>query len=188
MLSLALFPLNAHILPNGRLKLRIFEQRYVRMVKESFANDQGFCMAMVDAEQPKDSKQRILPIVTRVKVIDFENLPDGMLGITIEGIELLEIIDFDAEADGLLIASLKPSYFWHDVTADEQCQISQQLKRLFKAYPEVSEMYERPKFDDKVWVVARWLELLPLPAKVKQDFVLDDSVEPAFVYLNEQVG
>ena len=40
--QLALFPLPSHILPGGKLPLRLFEPRHLQMLKESFLEDRGF--------------------------------------------------------------------------------------------------------------------------------------------------
>ena len=43
---LALFPLPSHILPGGKLPLRLFEPRHLQMLKESFIDDRGFGIVM----------------------------------------------------------------------------------------------------------------------------------------------
>ena len=80
---LALFPLPSHVLPGGKLPLRLFEPRHLQMLKESFINDQGFGIVMEEATTTGKSG-RILPVGTRVKVTDFYTLNDGLLGVTAE--------------------------------------------------------------------------------------------------------
>ncbi|MGL5708030.1 MAG: LON peptidase substrate-binding domain-containing protein, partial [Aeromonas sp.] len=46
---LALFPLPSHILPGGKLPLRLFEPRHLQMLKESFINNQGFGIVMEES-------------------------------------------------------------------------------------------------------------------------------------------
>ena len=41
-ITLPLFPLNTVVFPGGRLPLRIFEQRYLEMIKQAIANDTPF--------------------------------------------------------------------------------------------------------------------------------------------------
>ena len=48
--------------------------------------------------------ERILPLATRVKIEDFEQLDDGLLGITIAGIERVKITERWQEADQLNVA------------------------------------------------------------------------------------
>ena len=40
--TLPLFPLNTVVFPGGRLPLRIFEQRYLEMVKQAIADNTPF--------------------------------------------------------------------------------------------------------------------------------------------------
>ena len=80
---LALFPLPSHILPGGKLPLRLFEPRHLQMLKESFINDQGFGIVMEESTTSGQSG-RILPVGTRVKVTDFYTLNDGLLGVTVD--------------------------------------------------------------------------------------------------------
>lgn len=44
--TIPVFPLNAHILPGGKMRLRIFEPRYLRMVRENVSAEPAFAMAM----------------------------------------------------------------------------------------------------------------------------------------------
>ena len=108
-MRLALFPLSAHLLPGGIMPLRIFEPRYLRMVAE--AGEVGFALCMVDPRQP-DALRNMLPIATRVNVIDFDRLPDGMLGITVQGVERVQIEDLWQEQDGLRIGEVTSLPAW----------------------------------------------------------------------------
>lgn len=42
-MQLAIFPFSINILPDGVLPLRIFEQRYIRMIAESQKRGMGLC-------------------------------------------------------------------------------------------------------------------------------------------------
>jgi Lon protease-like protein len=83
-MTLVLFPLSAHLLPGGIMPLRIFEPRYQRMIAES--REREFALCMLDPRQP-DALRNMYPIATRVRIIDFDLLPDGLLGITVLGVE-----------------------------------------------------------------------------------------------------
>ena len=48
--ELPLFPLTAHVLPDGRMPLRIFEARYLRMIQESYQRDHAFGMCMINLD------------------------------------------------------------------------------------------------------------------------------------------
>ena len=86
-----LFPLSAHLLPEGRMALRIFEPRYVRMVKQACAENKGFVMCMLNANGDKNLNEHIHKIGTYAQVVDFDMLDDGLLGIKVAGSHLVEV-------------------------------------------------------------------------------------------------
>ena len=45
--NIPLFPLKSIVLPGGIFPLRIFERRYIDMVKNCIKNDIGFCIVLV---------------------------------------------------------------------------------------------------------------------------------------------
>ena len=70
MKQLYLFPLSAHVLPGGKLFLRIFEPRYVRMVKDCCQQGSGFGVCMLSGRDNSASSQKILPVGTHVEIVD----------------------------------------------------------------------------------------------------------------------
>ena len=61
---------------------------------------------MLDPRQP-DTLRNMYPIATRVRIVDFDQLPDGLLGITVLGMERVRITDLWQEADGLRIGEVE---------------------------------------------------------------------------------
>ena len=49
-----LFPLKSIVLPGGIFPLRIFERRYIDMVKNCIKNDTGFCIVLVRNNSQKE--------------------------------------------------------------------------------------------------------------------------------------
>ena len=48
--QIPMFPLKSIVLPGGLFPLRIFERRYINMVKNCLKNDMGFCITLVRGE------------------------------------------------------------------------------------------------------------------------------------------
>lgn len=186
--AIALFPLTSHVLPGGRIKLRIFEQRYIRMVKESLARQQGFGICMLDPKGHPDNNSHILPIGTLVNVIDFESLSDGMLGITVAGEQLFEIKSVDTEKDGLHRGQVVLREEWSSSPiSDEDILLRQRLQEVFEAYPEISQMYPEKRFDDEPWIYQRWLEILPLEPEKKQELLANQQTQPIKDFIRQLV-
>jgi Lon protease-like protein len=186
--EIPLFPLSAHLLPGGRISLRIFEPRYVRMVKEACAADTGFGICMLNAQGDKDKNEHIYPIGTFAKVIDFDLLDDGLLGVTVEGNDCFKIISIKTEPDDLRVGECQWSEAWPPrSTEDSIAPIDEKLMEIFDQYPELQSLYQNPKFEDPLWVIYRWLELLPVNAEHKQQLLQQKDCVKALDFLTQLV-
>uniref|UniRef100_UPI004048146A LON peptidase substrate-binding domain-containing protein n=1 Tax=Rheinheimera sp. TaxID=1869214 RepID=UPI004048146A len=179
MKQLALFPLNSFILPEGRMRLRIFEARYVRLVSEASAGKRDFAIAQINPYVSQTDAERILPLATRVKIEDFEQLDDGLLGITIAGIEKVTIVQRWQEPDQLHVAEVIALDSWPAVDLIAEYQpLVQQLEKLLQQYPALQQLYPRPKYRDAAWLASRYLEILPMQPALRQQLALQSSPSP----------
>ena len=179
-MKLPLFPLQICILPDGFIKLRIFEARYQRLVKESLQNDSGFGACML-AEDGKT----LLPMGTRCKIVDFETLEDGLLGVTIVGIEKFELGTYIIEEDGLKRGNvtLVPCWKSQPISAALQ-KFTTILKDLLAEYPEHLSQYTLDDFNNLTWVCQRWIEILPLTPAEKQHCIAAKDHQLALTMLS----
>ncbi|WP_370260205.1 LON peptidase substrate-binding domain-containing protein [Idiomarina sp.] len=181
---LPLFPLTAHVMPNGKLKLRIFEQRYTRLVKQCMANQSEFVVCMFDPGIDKYDSEYILPFGTAVTIIDFEMLNDGFLGITVQGERRVKIKHHEFEEDGLRVGDVEVLPFWqHTPITDEVVVLKERLEEIYGVYPELGDLYDEKPFEQLDWVCQRWLEILPLDVHTKQELIKSQSSEQVADYL-----
>ncbi|MDO6566153.1 LON peptidase substrate-binding domain-containing protein [Alteromonas sp. 1_MG-2023] len=179
-----LFPLSAHLLPEGRMALRIFEPRYMRMVKQACAENKGFVMCMLNASGDKSVNEHIYPIGTYAKVVDFDLLDDGLLGIKVAGLHLVEVTDVAVESDGLRTGQCHTVAPWNcEISPQQLAPIDDRLKEIFENYTEIASLYEETRFDDPLWVLRRWLELLPVDGGQKQQFLTEGGGKKLLNYL-----
>ena len=84
-LSIPLFPLNAVLFPGGPLSLRIFEPRYLDMVSHCLKTDSAFGVCLI--QDGKEAGPAAVPhsIGTLARIIDWDKLPEGLLGIVVLG-------------------------------------------------------------------------------------------------------
>ncbi|MDF2178205.1 LON peptidase substrate-binding domain-containing protein [Aliiglaciecola sp. CAU 1673] len=184
--EIALFPLSAHVLPGGRLALRIFEPRYVRMVKEACAQGRQFGVCMLNPKGSKADNSHIFPIGTKVRVIDFDQLPDGLLGITVEGQECFVVKEITTEQDELRVGQCIHLRDWYsDLCLPNIAPLSDKLKEVFSHFPDLTSLYDNPSFEDPQWVVFRWLELLPVEAEYKQQLLANQDYGQMLEFLNQ---
>lgn len=177
--ELAVFPLKTHVLPEGKLPLRIFEQRYLNMVKQVLKLDQCFAIAMLDDEE-------ICPIATKVKIIDFELLPDQFLGLIVQGVELIELDQLHQDEQGLhwAQADVFPSLIDTEITP-EMGHLVQHYKHFLAENPKVAALYPVPRLRSAQWVAQRWLEILPFSSQQKQVIIKNNDIDFYFQAINE---
>jgi len=174
----ALFPLNAVLFPGGLLPLRIFEPRYLRMVSECLRSDEPFAVAAIIDGPEAGGIASTAQNGTLVRIIDWQQEEDGLLGLVCEGEQVFSLGEVSVEHDQLLRAeivrrplvppqALPEELAWMaEVLGDLLRQMGPPFDRL--AVPD-------PSADH---VAARLIEILPLPVPEKQAlFELDGAIE-----------
>lgn len=121
MEEIMLFPLSSVVLPEGKMKLRIFEPRYQRMVAQCSKTGRGFGLCLFESKSNKNASE-LSEFGTLVKIVDFETLSDGLLGITVVGMHRFEILKVRVEYDGLRIATVQwlPDWPSHELLDRER--------------------------------------------------------------------
>lgn len=186
--QLPLFPLPTHILPGGRLPLRIFEPQYLRMVKECCEQQHDFGVVMVTTISNTNHGQ-ILPIGTRVSIVDFDDLGNGLLGITVEGRQKFQIESIDVDSDGLRVGNVTALPNWPDENIPEDAKfIATRLAEIYEEYPELNKLYEQKDLSNLTWVCQRWLELLPVSPNAKQSLIAQFDCHEAEKLLNQIIS
>lgn len=183
-MQLGVFPLPIFLLPGGVTKLRIFEPRYLRLVKES-AGDTGFALTLYQPQLPFQT----YPIGARVKITDFTQLEDGLLGVTLQTEQLVSLSKLNMESDELRIAQARPINHWPELNYQPEHaeRTADVLRGIFSEFDELAELYPQPQFNDAAWVCGRLLELLPLPLQEKVKFYQPDSFPAAWQLLQEVI-
>lgn len=185
---LPLFPLSAPVLPGGRLPLRIFEARYLRMVKEACRSGDGFGMCMVNP-RAGNTLRNMFAIGTWVTVIDFEQLADGLLGITVEGQASFSIDQLWQEADGLRFGTVRYRQPWPPLQLGAAAsELRDQLGELYRQHDHLARLYPEPLPEDANWLCLRWLELLPLATADKQQLLAQPDCRKALALLGGLLG
>lgn len=183
--QLALFPLSQMVLPGGRMRLRIFEPRYQRLVREAAAQQRPFASALLNPYVSAQHTDRICNLATMVKIIDFSQLDDGLLGITIEGVCRVQIKQRWQEDDQLHAADVELLDDWPVIEISQQhLAIEQALHQVYQDNPELASLYEdSPPMTDAATLAKRWLEILTIPAPLKQQLQSASTAEPALTVL-----
>lgn len=178
--KLPLFPLPNLVFPGGVLPLRVFETHYLDMIANRAHLDEAFGITLL-LQNPDDMASN-LPghIGTTVKIIDFEQLPDGILGITCVGVRRFIPENPEKNAVGLWESDIEflPKPDKNTLPIPEESKSLAQLLQRF--YPKLGEPFDilPMHFERADWVGNRLCELLPLDAHTKEGLLrLDDPIE-----------
>lgn len=167
--QLPIFPLHAVLFPGGRLDLRIFEQRYLDLVRDCTRNACGFGVCLI--LEGRDVGAAALPaaIGTVATITDFFTLPDGLLGISARGGERFQVSSTRVRDNGLVHGDVRlwPAEPVLEVPA-EHGLLATILERLLEQVGGQHAQVERARLDDASWVGFRLAELLPLEPSEKQ--------------------
>jgi len=175
--ELPLFPLNAVLFPGGPLPLKIFEPRYLDMVSRCMREQSGFAVVLVSEGEEASIATSFAATGTEARIVDFDRLEDGLLGISCLGRERVRVVEAWREPDGLNRGRVL------DIAADpvvavppEQAWLADVVKQVL---PEAGDTYRHvERREDAAWIANRLAELLPLALADKQSLLeLSDPLE-----------
>jgi len=173
---IALFPLNIVLFPDGPLPLRIFETRYVDMVRRCMREAQAFGVVLI-REGSEVGPAETFDVGTLAKIVDFHQLSDGLLGLSCVGQQRFRIRSRGRQADGLNLAEVDG--LTPEPTVAVPVRHTRLAKLLKSVLPQLGEVYEGfdMRLDDAAWVGHRLAEILPIPLPDKQMCLeLDDPI------------
>jgi len=175
--SIALFPLNIVLFPDGPLPLRIFETRYVDMVRRCMHEAQDFGVVLI-REGNEVGPAETFDVGTMAKIVDFHQLSDGFLGLSCVGRQRFRIHSRSRQADGLNLAEVD----W--LITEPRMAVPARHERLAEllrtVLPQLGEVYTDidMRLDDAAWVGHRLAEILPIALSEKQFCLeLDDPIQ-----------
>jgi uncharacterized protein len=176
--QLALFPLGTVLFPGGPLRLRIFEPRYLDMVRRCLKESHTFGVVLILEGEEAGAAASVAATGTDARVVDFDALPDGLLGIDCLGEQRFRVVRRWQQEDGLNFAEVEY------LAADPPCSLPAELAHLGEllreVLPRLGERYAHveARYEDAGWVANRWAEVLPITPTDKQQLLeLDDPLE-----------
>ena len=175
-MQLPLFPLNTVLLPGSRLELRIFEPRYLDMIRDCMRAQSGFGVCLITRGEEIGIGAVPASMGTHARIVDFCSLPDGLLGITALGDHRFVAERTHTSPSGLLLAEVHMlSIVPPQAIPAEYAVLVTILQRL--ADQDDSELSQAAKhcFDDADWVGYRLADRLPITLVERQQFLEIDS-------------
>jgi len=160
--ELPLFPLATVLFPGGPLNLRIFEPRYLDMVRRSLREQSAFGVVLILEGAEVGAVAAMADTGTSARVVDFDTLADGLLGIVCVGERRFRVLRRWQRNDGLHLAEVEY------LAAEARQALPEELAHLGELLRELlpklggAYAYVEAQFDDAGWVGNRWAEILPL--------------------------
>jgi len=171
------------VCPDGHLPLKIFEARYLDMVKNCLRNRSSFAIVSVLPEGTTDPEGNFpfANVGTLVNIIEVDVDTVGLMMIRCVGQHRIKVESFTQQEDGLVIGQVT------DIPNDIEMNIpddlnvaSEVLRQLLESLPtritpEKMPVFKPYKLEDTAWVANRWIELLDLTLLEKQRLMQLDS-------------
>lgn len=165
------------IFPGGALPLRIFEPRYLDMIKACMRNEHGFGIVLIKQGEEAGKAAEVHNTGTECRIEDWETLPDGLLGITAYGEHKFDIHSTRVEPNQLLMGQIKR--LEPELDPELPDEFNEMRNLLQTIITKVGMPYTGlpAAYDRAGWVGARLTELLPLQSTIKQRLLeIDDHV------------
>ena len=160
---LPIFPLGNVLFPRGRMKLRIFEARYMDMIAVCMQENRPFGINLI--AQGKEVGEAAEPHAVGVEafVVDWDMQEQGVLGITVRGARRFRIASHEVNARNTVDAQVN----WLDESPAPVAEIyapMQSLLQLIAADKGQSVIAPPYDFGEANWVGYRFAEILPIPS------------------------
>ena len=167
--DIPIFPLKSIILPGGQFPLRIFERRYLDMIRDSLKTNSGFVIALT--KKDADYISSVHDYACYVNIVDWSQLDGGLLGITVEGKSLVTLRNCKLDETNLLRGDAQQIKSSIDHLIPQKYQILSKFYR--KIYPEIKAyiFHNKSKYNDANWIGFRLIECLPIEISDKADLI-----------------
>jgi Lon protease-like protein len=187
--SLGLFPLHAVLLPGGVLGLRVFEPRYLDLVRDCGRDGSGFGVCMIiDGEE---AGVAALPAAfgTEARIEDFGSDDRGLLTLRVRGHRRFHVRRTRVRDSGLVVGEVA----WCDPDPDDELRaehavLGTLLQRLFEQVGGEHAAAGPRQLDDAAWVGWRLAELLPLDNLQRQALLQQDDPHARLQHLLDWIS
>lgn len=168
-MKVPIFPLSTVLFPDGILRLRIFEQRYLEMTKQCLREESpfGVCLIKEGSEVGTPAVPETVGCLATIIQWDMPQL--GVFTLTARGGTRFRILDQSVDRLGLITAQIET---WDSdppgATMIPACRdlIASLIERAGQ------ELFPQPlELENAAWVAYRLAELLPMREQEKQELL-----------------
>lgn len=177
-LRLPLFPLGTVLFPGGPLQLRVFERRYLDLVRDCARDGTPFGVCLILAGREAGEPATPAAVGTSARITDFFTREDGLLGISAVGERRFHVDSVQVRDSGLLVGQVR----WLDPERGGGGPVPAQHGLLATVLRDLLERFDDLPgdgglLDDADWVAWRLAEILPLAPADRQVLLQLDEAE-----------
>ena len=183
---LPLFPLKTVLFPGGVLALKVFEARYMDMVRECMKNDTPFGVALIKSGEEVGAPAEPESIGSLAHITGWDMPTLGVMMLRTRGGDRFRILETRILPDNRIearIEMLAPDV--ESAVSDMHLECAKTLKIVIENIETKGKAEQGDDFDSPFprpallgsagWVANRWCEILPIPLKARQKLLeLDD--------------
>jgi Lon protease-like protein len=175
-IRLPIFPLKTVLFPGGRLPIRVFETRYMDMVKDCLKEDRAFGICSITSGEEVGAPASYAAIGTIARITSWDMKELGILNLVTEGASRFNVREREVGTNGLALADVT---LLQEENAERAAPPPPLLVELLQKLIEKIGDEHFPcarHFDDANWVSYRLAEILPIKLSVKQKLLeVNDS-------------
>lgn len=174
--SLPLFPLQTVLLPGAALGLRLFERRYIDMVRDCGRSGHGFGISLVLEGNEAGVPATPAAFGTEAVIEDFGSGSDGLLTLQVRGARRFHVERTRVRDSGLIIGDLA----WRapDPAAPvrpEHSLLATLLQHFLEKVGGEHSRVEKSRYEDAGWVGWRLAEFMPLTDLQRLSILQEDD-------------
>lgn len=156
-----LFPLHTVLYPGGVLPLRIFEPRYVDMVRDCLRDAREFGVVPITHGGETGTPAEFHPFGTLARIETFDQGADGLLHLLTRGTRRFRVGHHEVGKRGLIVGEITPLGPPVGAPPAFAASAARLLAAVYARHPELGTP-SAVQTEDAGWLAYRWAELLPL--------------------------
>ncbi|KQR13144.1 MULTISPECIES: LON peptidase substrate-binding domain-containing protein [Xanthomonas] len=174
--ALSLFPLHSVLLPGAAMGLRVFERRYLDLVRECGRNGTSFGVCLILDGNEVGVPATPAAFGTEVRIEDFDVGADGVLVLRLRGTRRFHVQRSRIRDNGLLVGEVS----WCEPDPDDELRpehslLATVLERMLEQVGGEFASVGPGLLDQSAWVGWRLAELLPLTEQQRLSLLQQDD-------------
>lgn len=175
--TLPLFPLHAVLLPGASIGLRVFERRYLDMLRDSSRDGGGFGLCLILQGDEAGAPAVPAAFGVEARVDDFDMGSDGVLQLRLRGARRFHVEQTRVRDNGLVVGEVR----WCAPDTDDELRpqhalLSTLLQHIIEQAGEDYAPAAPALLDQASWVGWQLAQLLPLEESQRLQLLQLDDV------------